>query len=268
MHATGELIASSASAEVFALAGGRVLKLLRPGYSREHAEQELQQAQRAHDLGLPTPRVHQCLTQAGRFGLVFDRCEGPSWLDLLRTQACDPSALGREFFRLQCTVHALDSERLLPVQPRLVRAIQAAPGLPEAERGRAVAIAQSPPARWAACHGDFHPLNVIASERGAQIIDWTGLGRGDPGIDVTRTLLYLRFGRAGGLDAAVRAAFVLAYQADCLAAWQGQFDTLARWQAPVAMARLAYEGLEEAERQSLWRLALGLDNLWLGGGLG
>jgi len=43
-----------------------------------------------------------------------------------------------------------------------------------------------------ACHGDFHPLNVLVDGRRASVIDWTDAGLGDRHGDVARTQLLFR----------------------------------------------------------------------------
>ena len=41
------------------------------------------------------------------------------------------------------------------------------------------------------CHGDYHPYNIIQSQRGSIVIDWNNSHLGDPIEDVARTKLML-----------------------------------------------------------------------------
>ena len=43
-----------------------------------------------------------------------------------------------------------------------------------------------------ACHGDFHPLNILVAGSEGTVIDWTDAGLGDPHGDVARTQLLFR----------------------------------------------------------------------------
>lgn len=43
-----------------------------------------------------------------------------------------------------------------------------------------------------ACHGDFHPLNVMVDGKAGSVIDWTDAGLGDRHGDVARTQLLFR----------------------------------------------------------------------------
>ena len=47
-----------------------------------------------------------------------------------------------------------------------------------------------------ACHGDFHPLNVLVDADRAMVIDWTDAALGDRHGDVARTNLLFHFGAA------------------------------------------------------------------------
>ncbi len=59
------------------------------------------------------------------------------------------------------------------------------PLLPELEAGPIVA-----------CHGDFHPLNVLVDGDTSMVIDWTDAALGDRHGDVARTSLLFYFGAA------------------------------------------------------------------------
>lgn len=85
-------------------------------------------------------------------------------------------------------------------------------GLAEAvERHRGWIERSGAPASWVLCHGDVHPLNVIATADGPAIIDWDLLSVGPPAWDhgPLRSMirywgyppsLYSDFGRGYGAD--------------------------------------------------------------------
>ena len=43
-----------------------------------------------------------------------------------------------------------------------------------------------------ACHGDFHPLNVLVDAESSWVLDWTDAGLGDRHGDVARTALLFK----------------------------------------------------------------------------
>lgn len=56
-----------------------------------------------------------------------------------------------------------------------------------------------------ACHGDFHPLNVMVDGRAGSVIDWTDAGLGDRHGDVARTQLLFRVAAVAASSATERA---------------------------------------------------------------
>ena len=77
-----ELLAEGRTAEVFAYGEGRVLKLDRPDWSGLSEFEGTLLAGLA-DAGLPVARPHGTVTVEGRSGLILDRVEGPSLLEVL-----------------------------------------------------------------------------------------------------------------------------------------------------------------------------------------
>jgi Ser/Thr protein kinase RdoA (MazF antagonist) len=246
-------LAVGASAEILEWPGNRVLKLFKAGFPREAIELELHQSRLAHAAGVATPRAEGLASLHGRTGIVLERCDGPTLYELIAAQARPAAELAAQFFALQRAVHACRVPGLPPLAQKLSRRVTQARGVPEAARRSALVLLAAAPESDALCHGDFHPINVIVGPRGAVAIDWLDAARGDPAMDVTRTLVYLRHARPGAVDPGFRAAFVEAYIEECRKAWEGRLDELMRWQLPVALARLA-EPVEPAERAPLLAL--------------
>jgi aminoglycoside phosphotransferase (APT) family kinase protein len=87
-------------------------------------------------------------------------------------------------------MHATDGAGL-PDQHDGFRAAfdRAGSALPPEARTVAEATLDALPRGTSVCHGDFHPGNVVMSERGPVVIDWLTASRGNPVADVARTLL-------------------------------------------------------------------------------
>jgi Ser/Thr protein kinase RdoA (MazF antagonist) len=243
-------LAVGASAEILEWPDGRVLKLFRAGFPREAMELELLHSRLAHAAGVPTPRAEGLASLEGRTGIVFERCGGPTLYELLARRAQPAERLAELFFGLQRAIHACRVPALEPLAARLSHRIAQVRGVPEPARQAALAMLAAAPESDVLCHGDFHPINVIMAGTGAVAIDWLDAARGDPALDVTLTLVYLRHARPGAFDAGYRAAFVEAYIEQCRGAWDGRLDELTRWQLPVALARLA-QPVEPSERAAL-----------------
>lgn len=247
-------IADGGNAEVYAWEGGRVLKLFRDGFSPRVADAEMRHARAAHALGIPTPRVDGLIEHRGRTGILFERCDGPTLYQLAESETLPVSRAAQILFELQRAVHQCRIESLGRLSDRWIAKIRHARGVTEEVRRRALDAVGALPRGEAACHGDFHPSNVLMSPRGPVIIDWLDAGAGDPAADVARTLLLVETARPGRVPRHIRTGFLTAYEACWRAAWGPRFERVRLWRLPAIVARLA-EVREDGEHAALARLA-------------
>jgi Ser/Thr protein kinase RdoA (MazF antagonist) len=251
---TNQAPARGRHAELYALEPGRVLKLFHAAYPRGAIEAELRRAAAAHAAGIPTPRPEGIIESRGRRGIVFERCEGPTLLQMLAARSAPPQRLAQIFFGLQRAIHAANAPQLPDLKEQIAAKIARAARASAALRARALEVLAALPAGGAACHGDFHPANVIMTAGGPLAVDWQDAGRADAALDAARSLLLLRFAHPAVLDGGQREAFVGAYAGCLREAWPGGLQAIERWQAPLAVARLA-EPAEEAECETLLQFA-------------
>ena len=177
----------------------------------EYIARELKNARSAHALGLPTPSDAGHVEWGQRSGIIFERVDGPTVYELIQTGSADRAALGRTFFDIQQSIHRCNFSELLPIQAKLAERIRLAKGLPQTLRAEAIDKLRSAPLSDTVCHGDLHPMNVIMAASGPVVIDWMDMSRGNPAIDIMRTLLYLRFGSGREINQVTRAEFFNAY---------------------------------------------------------
>lgn len=98
------------------------------------------------------------------------------------------------------------------------------------------------------CHGDFHPGNILTSDREAFLIDWINAGRGDPAGDVARTNLLLKLGTPPQMSLVMR-ALVLFGRRVITSVYNRSYGAVdraqvGRWLIPHAAARVS-EGISE-----------------------
>lgn len=110
-------------------------------------EREADVMKHARAHGFPVPEVLEVLAH----GLVLERIEGPTMLTDLRRLPWRGIRHARTLAELHARLHKIDfeGERLL--------------------------------------HLDLHPDNVLLSERGPIVIDWTNARAGDPALDIALT---------------------------------------------------------------------------------
>jgi aminoglycoside phosphotransferase (APT) family kinase protein len=258
--ALGAPLAQGRTAEVFAWDDGYVLKLFRSGWGAESAAHEAEVTRVVNDSGAPAPRVGELAEVAGRFGVVYERVEGPSLLRMLLAQPARLPVVARLLAETHAGIHQHTAPGLPRIHKRQTHRIQAAPGLTLEARGAALRALEALPDGATLCHGDYHMDNVLLSSRGPLVIDWENAALGDPHADIARTLLLLRAGfhyadspterlmRKGALVLLSHLYLRRYHQLRPL-----DMERLRAWELPVTAARLS-EKIREEEAYLLGRV--------------
>ncbi|MEH0511657.1 phosphotransferase [Streptomyces sp. B21-079] len=143
--ATGRLLGSGRTADVYEIDEAWVLRRDRNGWGDAVAEAAVMAHVRAH--GYPAPAVRPPVSRAD---LVMERLDGPTMLQAFTAGTLDAGEAGR-------------------MLAGLLRALHAVPG--RGSDGTRV------------LHLDLHPDNVILVPEGPRVIDWANAEEGDPGLD-------------------------------------------------------------------------------------
>ncbi len=106
MSLIGRHIARTLSGDLFAWGTDHVLKLYRTGSPPEVAEREAACITAARGAGLPTPAVLDVLVHEGRRGIVLERLEGPTALQVLASRPQTARELAHQCAALHARVHA------------------------------------------------------------------------------------------------------------------------------------------------------------------
>lgn len=187
------LIGQGRTADVYAWQDNKVLKLFHEGCSEGSVAYELRIARIVEATGLPVPAVgNDIIEVGGRRGIVYERIDGPNMVDVLRKRPWKVRSFGRMMAELQATIHRSSVPELPGGKSRLAEVIRETDILPGLMRQAALKALENLPEGNALCHGDFHPNNIVMTERGPRIIDWVTAVRGDPLADVARSSLILR----------------------------------------------------------------------------
>ncbi len=226
VRAPGPLLASGRDSDIFEYGDGLVLRR-----SRHHRslEAEAQTMEYARSQGYPVPAVSE-LSGDGT-DLVMERLDGPVMLTALSRRPWSVRSQAAVLADLHHRLHAIP-----------------APGwAPNAPSGHGEALV----------HLDLHPLNVILTDRGPVVIDWTRAARGDGSTDVAVTWLLLAAagipaGRAwGAVLGRFRSALIASFLSHVdLDAVRAQLPEVAEWK----MADPNMTAGERAAMETLVRL--------------
>ncbi|HSO94692.1 MAG TPA: phosphotransferase [Acidimicrobiia bacterium] len=156
---TGRLLASGRDGDIFEYGPGLVLRKTRDGRSIEH---EARVMAYAAEHGYPVPAITE--VRAAGSEIVMERVDGPMMMDVMATR---PWTLSR-YTSMLADLH--DQLHEIP-----------APGW----------LATLPDGGDRLVHLDLHPMNVMLSDRGPVVIDWSNAAAGEALSDTTATYVLL-----------------------------------------------------------------------------
>lgn len=174
--------------EIYAWGDGRVLKLFHERVDCEQVERYFKTACAVHAAGLPVPVAYAIAEHNDRHGIVFERIEGVSMLQWGQARPWMIFSGARQLAELHFQMHRCTAPPELPTQKQKFRdRLDALTNVSPAEKDATRLNLEKLPDGDALCHGDFHPDNIIFTQRGPVIIDWDSASRGHPLGDVACT---------------------------------------------------------------------------------
>ena len=182
----GEKIGEGFSADIHAWAHGQVVKLFKVGASPRFGRHEARMTRAAFAAGAPA--VFDEVTLEGRFGIVLQRLDGPTLLQLLQTRAVTSEQVGAILATLYTSVHKTPPPPdVLSLRGWIEAASQTSRDiLPEHIATGVLTLIDRLPPGGGLCHADLHPGNVIMTADGPRIIDWACALRASAAFDIAR----------------------------------------------------------------------------------
>jgi phosphotransferase family enzyme len=194
MHGSlGEKIGEGVSADVHAWAPGQVVKLFKTGVSRRLSWHEAQKTEAVFAAGAPAPEVFGTVILEGRFGIVMQRLDGPTLLQLVQTGAMTRGQAGAILAALCVAVHKTSPLPDVPSLRDWVGSWLRGSGgrLPVHIATGVGALSERLSPVDELCHGDLHSGNVIMTAEGPRLIDWSHAVRAPAACDLAQTHMVL-----------------------------------------------------------------------------
>ena len=189
----GEKIGEGAFADVHAWAPGQVVKLFKAGVPRRVSWHEARMTRAVFAAGAPAPEVFDEVTVEGRFGVVLQRLDGPTLLQLSRSGAMTPEQTGAILATLAISVHVTaPPPDVLPLRDTEAGSSRLSGGIvPEHIATGTLTLIERLAPGDGLCHGDLHPGNVIMTADGPRIIDWLCALRASAVFEIARAHITL-----------------------------------------------------------------------------
>ena len=250
----GPLIGHGRTADIFAWGQHEVLKLYHENWPADIVEEEARICRLLREMGLAVPAVSGTVEDDSRFGVIYQRVNGPTMLHKFSSAPWTLHRLMGAFADLQISIHQQRVSDLPSIRETMLVSIDNALSVPASMKEAAVKVLERLPEENFLCHGDFHPDQIIMSKHGPIIIDWVTAAKGSPAADVARSSLILRLGAppAGrGREWLINRARSYAhfrYKKRYLKRGSIARHVIDEWQIPVAVDRLATDIAEEKDQ--------------------
>jgi uncharacterized protein (TIGR02172 family) len=247
-------IAEGRTAEVYEWNNGCVLKLYHDWCPPHWVEHEAKVAHAITSAGIPSPAAGEIVEVNHRRGLIYERVTGISMLQDMNMHPWTIFKHARTLAELQVKINQLSISGLWSYKEGLMHSIQRAPHLDDDLRARVLKYLATLADGEKVCHGDFHPGNVLLTEKGAVVIDWMTASVGNPWADAARTSMLLTIGAksAGKQVSPMIRIFIQLYHQAYLKRYMRLIpdggNEVKKWMPVIAAARLdeRIEGEQEA----------------------
>jgi len=182
----GEKIGEGTTADIHVWAPGQIVKLFKAGVSPRLGRHEARMTRAVFAAG--APNVLDEVTLEGRFGIVLQRLDGPTLLQLLLTRTLTYEQVGAILATLYLSVHKTPPPSGVPSLRRWIDAVSQTSReiLPEHIATGVLTLIDRLPREDGLCHADLHPGNVIMTTDGPRIIDWSCALRASAVFDIAR----------------------------------------------------------------------------------
>jgi len=186
----GKPIAYGRTAEIYSWGDEQVLKLFYDWFGMENIEYEKKIAEAVCATGLPVPTVGEIILANDRIGLIYERVEGNTMFQMMSQKPWNLIRYARRLAELHVEMHTNPIKADLPNQSlKLKNKINQADALTSRLREPTLEALSTLKGGDRLCHGDFHPMNILMSNRGETIIDWIDSSVGNPLADLARTTI-------------------------------------------------------------------------------
>lgn len=189
----GRLIGKGASADVYAIEGGKVIKLFKNGTKKQTVEREFDRSWQLNGMGIPMPNVYELIEYEGRYGIIYEYIDGVTMTEMLTSKPWTVKKAAVRMAELHHSIQKSYDGDLPEVKTNLKRRISNVDLLCEDSKRKLNHYIDQLPDGNTICHGDFHFNNILIRKDQGIVIDWMDAVKGNPLFDVARVWVLTRY---------------------------------------------------------------------------
>ena len=197
-----EVIGEGAVGKVYRLDDETIIKVFAPGVPLEVVQEEKRIAKNAFVAGVPTAISFDVVKVGESYGAVYEMLRAKTLSAFIRENPDRAAEMGKRMGRLLKELHKIevDTNKFVDVRALFKERVRRMEKfLTKEETDKLMAVYDCLDERNTVMHGDFHPKNVMYSEKNDELlfIDLADMGYGHPLLDLGATCLVMEvFGRA------------------------------------------------------------------------
>ncbi|WBW94940.1 aminoglycoside phosphotransferase family protein [Oceanirhabdus sp. W0125-5] len=188
----GKLIGKGATADVYNWSENSIIKIFKEHEPDELIEREIHNTIALENCSFNYPKFIQQLKWEGKRAVIYEKVTGDSMLNQIERSPLNYKKIARKLAHLHLKVHENQVEGIQEQYVYFKKRISYTRDLTDEKKEKLFKLIDMMPVGNNLCHGDFHPDNIICSEKGDYIIDWADCCIGNRCADVARTILTLR----------------------------------------------------------------------------
>lgn len=253
-----KLINIGRTAEVYEYPQNRILKYYRANFPKFMIEHEFKINKSLANIGLPIPECYNIVQIDNRYGIIFEKLNGKSMLNILTSRIWNIPKYAKKAAEIHYKIQKEISSELIDNKAKLKENIANADLLRKDTKKIIYDYIDSLPNGNNLCHGDFHPDNIIITNKASYVIDWMTATKGNPHSDIARTSILFKYGQLpkekSSLEKAItkliRKYFYNIYIEHYTKLSGTNLSDIEKWQLPHMAARLI-EWIPKEEKEIL-----------------
>ena len=188
----GTLIGKGRDAEVLYWGNNQVLKLFWDEIPKNRIDFEFKASKLVKKYYKYVPKVYDRVVMKGREGITYEFIDGKTMVEIIKKSPLKIGKFAKVLAKLHNEMHQLEIPVIRSQKDYFEQRIQNIQLLSKDQKKIIINYLKNLSSGSILCHGDFHMENVLISESGPIIIDWSNINVGNHHADVARTLYILK----------------------------------------------------------------------------